>query len=263
MGQQIFIPHAGGSAVGARFLTNLVANGGADYVDYGLAAGGDVFFPSSITGFSAVFAFRAVQTNPVAGPQDYPLAQCVDDVGNGWQFRISASSKIYGDISTGSLVPDRSDMPMGRVFFATLTQKNTGNGDLYINGRIVATTPCPQPALVAPVRILLGGNGTPVRNYVQYLGFAFMPSWLSSAEVSQIYEASQDARRIVFPAAIAVNPHAIYNVETGLANTALWVPESNTMGAPNLPAINNGIAAGTLLTAPFHAAHSGWARVFA
>lgn len=254
MGQQVFIPHSGGGAgsAGAVFITDLLDD--VLYCNYGLLSGADIFYPGA-EGFLAVIAFRVVQDDPTTSA-DFPVIQVNDDSGGGWRIKIFGS--VYGEIA-GTTFSGGGDLPLGRVFIVTLMSDAVGNSQMFVNGLVVSTDIAAQNPLTQPVQILVGPSGSTGKDFVEYIGFGFMRLSLTPEEVASIYTASQDAGRVVFPAAIAANPHVIYNAATGLSNLALWVPESNTLGAPDLPAIDNGIATGTLLTAPFRVAQSGWA----
>jgi hypothetical protein len=185
----------------------------------------------------------------------------VDSAGAGWKFFISPLDLISADLNTQNLIPNTSDLPLGRVFFAVLVYKTSGQASIYINGRFLVSTGAAMDPVTAPVSIIVGSSGAPNRDFIEYLGFAFIDdNALSTREVGETYIACQDAGRVAIPPALVIETnYVVYNADTGLTNLALWVPEINTMGAPSLPAIPNGIATGTLLTAPFHVAHSGWA----
>jgi hypothetical protein len=262
MGQQVFIPNAGGAGGnnGSVFLTDLYSDG--DYVDYGFAlpgGGGDVFYSGEK--FSAVLVFRVVQENLLS--ITIPLLTVVDSAATGWGFFINSLSEVCAQVDAQNLIPEVCNLPLGRVFVATLTHASAGETNLYLNGRFMVQTSAPQPAVTAPVSILIGGSGAWTKDFIEYIGFGFIDGkQLEDDEVSSVYIATQDAGKLVFPATTVVGEtYVVYNAATGLSNTALWVPEINTISAPDLPAVPSGIAAGTLLTAPFHPAHSGWADV--
>jgi hypothetical protein len=264
MGQQVFIPNSGGGGgAGSVFLTDVVSDDGATWVDYGFAlpgGGGEAFY--STDPFSAVVAFRVVQENVAGGL--IPVMSVVDSglAGGGWQFFINPTSKVSAAVAGQNLIPDVSNLPLGRVFIATLTYDGAA-ANLYLNGRFMVQTGALMPAVTNPVSIIVGGAGVPVTDFIEYIGFGYSQSLFTAAQVAAIYMASQDAGRVVFPTSTVIEtPYAIYNADVGFSNLALWVPEFNvSLGAPSLPAIPSGIATGTLLTAPFHVAHSGWADV--
>ena len=264
MGQQVFIPHSGGGGGGAgsSFLTNMVAGGGAQYVDYGFdgGGGGEAFYTTQ--NYSFIVAFRVVQENLDAA--QYPVLTVYDnetpDVG--WNVFVSGTNRICATIDAQIFTPDVSDMPLGRVFFAILTHKNTGSSKYYLNGRFMIENNVVQNVPGNSISIVVGGGGDPTKDFVEYLGFGYIESQLSDEQVCDMYIASQDAGRVVIPDAIVDGaPYVVYNADVGFADPSLWVPEFNTLLAPSLPAIPNGIATGTVITAPFHVAHSGWADV--
>jgi hypothetical protein len=262
MGQNIFIPNGGGGGggSGSSFLTNMVADGGNEYVNYGFdEGGGEAFYSTS--DYSFIVAFRVVQEN--IGADQYPVLRVYDnetpDVG--WSIFVSGSDRVCASIDAQIFTPDTSDMPLGRVFFAILTHKGSGGSDYYLNGRYMISNSVVQ-APGGSMSIEVGGGGTPTLDFVEYIGFGYIESSLSGSQVCDMYMASLDAGRVVIPAAIVDGaPYVVYNADVGLADPALWVPEFNTLLAPSLPAIPNGIATGTVITAPFHVAHSGWASV--
>jgi hypothetical protein len=262
MGQQIFIPNNGGggsSSSDAVFLTNLFDEDGAGYVDYGLPSGADVFYTDGFN-YCAFVAFRVMRENNSG--VSLSLLKVVDSAGNGWRFFINTDNKICamvdGDIE---FVPSTCDIPLGRVFIAAIDVEVSG-GEFYLHGRRMSTQGLPDTvAAVAPVSITLGGESTWNKDYIEFIGFGFINRFLEIDEVAIVTLASQDAERIVFPASIFPDstPNVIYNAASGLSNLALWTPSQNTLGAPDLPAIPSGVPTGTLLSAPFHVAHSGWA----
>jgi hypothetical protein len=265
MGQQVFIPRGGNnSGENAIFLSQLYDAGA--YVDYGLplpAGGAGVFYT---TGFNyCIFvAFRVVQENTLA--ENIPILTVSDAASNGWRFFINSNNKVCARADAVDFIPDTCNTPLGRVVIATLDVEVNG-GELYLHGRQVATVALPDTvSSVAPVTLVLGGGGSWTQDFIEYVGFGFINKFLSSEEVAEAAIASQDAGRIVFPASVVgsapfATPFVIYNASSGLADPAVWVPSQNTLGAPNLPAIPNGIPVGTLLRAPFYVAHSGWADV--
>jgi hypothetical protein len=260
MGQNIFIPNGGGGGGGgASFLTDLVAGNGAQYVDYGFATGGEFFYPDGA--FSTIVAFRVVQEDFDA--VQIPVITVSDANSNGWSIFISGAKKVCASLDAQIFTPDISDMPLGRVFIAILTYESGGNeANYYLNGRFMVDSNNPPAAVTLPVSFIVGGGGSPTKDFVEYLGFGYIEAELTAEQVCDVYIASQDAAKVVIPASISSETsYVIYNADTGLTNPALWVPEFNTFAAPSLPAIPNGIAAGTVITAPFHVAHSGWASV--
>lgn len=261
MGQQVFIPNSGGGAAGSVFLTDLKV--GANFVDYGFAlpgGGGEIFYPANNI-FTATIAFRVVQENLAS--ESIPLLTVVDSAGTGWGFFINPNNKVSAQVDNQPLIPDVSNCPLGRVFIATLTHASNGDTNLYLNGRFMIQTSSTLPSVTTPVSILIGGSGSWTKDFIEYVGFGYIDSRaLLDEAVATMYMASQDAGKVVFPASVVPDDnYVIYNADTGLTNTALWVPEVNTFGAPDLPAVPNGLPTGTLLTAPFHVAHSGWADV--
>lgn len=257
MGQQVFIPNGGGSSSGdAVFLTDLFDGG--SYVDYGLLAGGaDVFYTTGFN-YCIFIAFRVVQENFFS--ENIPIITVLDAVSNGWRFFISTDSKVCARVDAQDFIPGTCDLPLGRVFIAALDVEVNG-GEFYLHGRRMATEGLLLTApAVAPVTLILGGEGSWTKDFIEYIGFGYVRKFLSAEEISDVTIASQDAERIVFPASVVgAAPFVIYNAASGLSNPALWTPSQNTLGAPDLPAIPNGIPVGTLLNAPFHVAHSGWA----
>lgn len=259
MGQQIFIPHSGdggGGNAGSVFLSRLYDAG--NNVDYGFAlpgGGANLFYGGG--DFTAVVAFRVVKDN--SGAITIPVLTVVDDAGTGWSFFINSSNRVCAQVDGQNLVPDTSDLPLGRVFIATLTHAAGGDTNLYINGRFLANTSAPQPAVTAPVSLLAGGSSWD-KDYLEYIGLAFFSDKVFTAdEVAAGYISSQDAGLLAFPPGIITEEsYVLYNADGGLTNLALWVPEANTIAAPSLPAIPGGLPTGALLTAPFHVAHSGW-----
>lgn len=262
MGQQIFIPHSSGGGGGATpdsvFLAGLYQSGAA-YVDYGLETGADIFYSAS--DFSAVLVFRIVRENVDA--LVYPLLEITDSDGSEVLFFIDADSKIAVSCNGTIITPDTCELPLGRVFVVTFTRAADGSASLYLNGLYMRTETTVISAVVPPVSILFGGNGDWSENFAEYLGFAYIGSLeLNADQVADIYMATQDAGRLVVPPAIvSEESFVVYNSDTGLTNIALWVPEFNTISAPDLPAIPNGLATGTLLPAPYYPAHSGWADI--
>lgn len=260
MGQQIFIPNGGGGGGGngvqkSTFVTEMVST--PNFVQYGLATGGDVFWND--VAFTAVVAFRVVQETPDESIP-IPILVVVNNAGESsedWQFQINGFNLLKAAVGNGGLDPEETYIPLGRVIFATITYA-PGDAKLYLNGLLMAEAAPTIAGIGGPVSIRLG-TGDISKDYIQYIGFGFIADTLSEISVANVFIASQDDGRIVFPAADIEAPYVIYNADTGLSNLALWVPEFNTLGAPNLPAINGGIATGTLLLAPFHVAHSGYA----
>lgn len=262
MGQQVFIPNAGSSAGGgAVFLTDL--RSGAGYVDYGLplpAGGADVFYTDGFN-YCIFIAFRVVQENLFS--ENIPILTVLDAASNGWRFFINTENKVCGGVDAVEFVPDTCDIPLGRVFIAALDVEVNG-GEFYLHGRRMNTEGLPGTvSAVAPVTLVLGGEGSWTKDFIEYIGFGFINRFLSVDEIATVTIACQDAERIVFPASIfpGSTPNVIYNAASGLSNPSLWTPSQNTLGAPDLPAIPNGVPVGTLLNAPFHVAHSGWADV--
>lgn len=264
MGQNVFIPHSGGGGAGGAgtsFLTDLLSNAGANYVDYGFAfpgGGGDAFYPTG--DFSVIAAFRVVQENLIG--ELIPVLRLEDGAGKGWTVFISGANKVCASVDAQTLTPDVCDIPLGRVFIVTLTHAAAGDTSLYINGRFLVNTNVIQPAATQPVSFLVGSSGQVSHDYIEYVGFTFASIALNDDEVAQSYMASMDAGRVVMPLAIVgANLYVTFNADVGLTPATTWVPEFNTLAAPSLPAIPNGIATGTVITAPFHVAHSGWADV--
>jgi hypothetical protein len=263
MGQQIFIPNNGGggsSSSDAVFLTGLFNEDGAGYVDYG--GDGSVFYTDGFN-YCAFIAFRVMRENNSGVPLS--LLTVVDGAGNGWRFFISSDNKVCALVDAVEFVPITCDIPLGRVFIAAIDVEVNG-GEFYLHGRRMATQGLPDTVPAGPnVAITLGsddgGESTWNKDYVEYIGFGFINRFLEIDEVAIVTLASQDAERIVFPASIFPDstPNVIYNAVSGLSNLALWTPSQNTLGAPDLPAIPSGVPTGTLLSAPFHVAHSGWA----
>lgn len=259
MGQQVFIPNGGGGggggSTGSVFLADLFQPASGS-IDYSLATGGDVFLP--IGNFSVLVAFRVVQDNPA---ETINIFRAFDSSNTQWTFKILPDNKLVATINnSGALEPESSDLPLGRVFIAVLVRSG-GAADLYINGRLLGSAGASNFLRVAPFSVILGGNGAWARDYIEYIGFSIVAGGvaLTGDQISDIYIASQDAGRVVFPSTIVPASYAIYNADTGLTDINLWTPEINTLGAPDLPAVpsTEGLEA-SLVTAPFHAAQSGW-----
>lgn len=258
MGQQAFIPNAGVGVSGGRstFLTDL-HNLAGDSVDY-VSDNAGVFYTTQVS-FTACVAFRVVQEN-TAG-ETIPILSALDDVGNGWQFFINPASKVCAQLNASSFIPSQCDLPLGRVIFAMLTI-DVGGGEFYLNGRLMESNGTLSIPPVAPVTIRFGTSSWS-KDFIEYIGFGYLERFLhsniSEDAPADLYMRFQDDGKISFPPSIAFGqPFAVYNASEGLANPAIFTPQPNSLGAPNLVAAPDGLPFGTLLEAPFHVAHSGW-----
>lgn len=259
MGQQLFIPKTGNDGDGrnAVFLTGLYADGA--YVDYGLSSGADVFYTNQIL-FTACIAFRMIRENTSA--ENIPLLTVLDAVSNGWRFFINTDNRICAQVNNNILVSGSDNIPLGRVCVATLSSE-VGGGELYLNGLPMDSSIFQDIPPVYPVSLTLGGGGSWSKNFVEFIGWGYLKRFLPFGDNADLYMKIQDTGRVAFPSNVVFGePYAVYNASDGLSNLALFTPEQpNTLGAPNLPAIPNGLATGTLLNAPFHVAYSGWADI--